>query len=97
VVVGSLYAVTPKGGGGRAGRHAPARGRRETGNKRKMEKPQTKIVDEDGNVFSIIGMVCETLREVGQIKQSKEFFNRAFVASSYDEILALITEYCEVD
>lgn len=60
-------------------------------------KPVCKLVGTDGNVFSIIGNVVKTLKKHNMIAESKEFQQRAFGAESYDEVLALVHEYVDVE
>ena len=57
-------------------------------------KPVVKLVGTDGNVFSIIGKVSKALRSNGL---DKEFEDKAFNAESYDEVLSLAMEYCEIE
>jgi hypothetical protein len=61
-----------------------------------MEKPECKLIGEDGNVFNIIGRVSRSLKEAGLKEQAKEFQEKAFSAHSYDEVLCLCMEYVEV-
>ena len=62
-----------------------------------MEKPQVKLVGENGNVFNIIGLVSQALKTAGLRDKANEFKQRAFKAKSYDEVLAMTMEYCEVN
>lgn len=61
------------------------------------DKPTVKLVGEDGNVFEIISRVSQALKNARQEVQADEFYHRAFSASSYDEVLRLAMEYCEVE
>jgi hypothetical protein len=60
-------------------------------------KPPVKMVGEDGNVFAIIGRVRRALRRAGRSDLAQEFTARATASSSYDAVLALVFEYCDVD
>ena len=60
------------------------------------EKPVCKLVGTDGNVFSIIGLVVAALKEAGFRDRAVEFREKAFKASSYDEVLQLCMEYVDV-
>ena len=62
-----------------------------------MNKPTVKLIGQDGNVFNIIGLVEKALRRAKQEDRAKEFTNRAFNATSYDKVLQLAMEYCEVE
>jgi len=59
-------------------------------------KPFVQLSGEDGNVFSIIGSVTKALKKAGVPDRAKEFTDKAFDASSYDEVLRLAMEYCDV-
>ncbi len=59
-------------------------------------KPRCKLIDEDGNVFNIIGRVRAALWEAGQDDEAREFVARAFRCRSYDEVLRLVLEYIEM-
>ena len=60
-------------------------------------KPEVNLSDDDGNVFSIIGRVRKALRRAGQDALVEEFTNKARAAQSYDAVLQLVFEYCEVN
>ena len=62
-----------------------------------MNKPTVKLVGQDGNVFNIIGLVSKALIKAHQQDKEKEFTNRVFNATSYDKVLQLAMEYCEVE
>ena len=59
-------------------------------------KPFVQLSGEDGNAFSIIGMCSRALKNANQSDKSTEFINKAFAAGSYDEVLRLAMEYCDV-
>ena len=60
-------------------------------------KPIVTLIGEDGNVFNLIGIVSRALKQVGQPDKAKEFTEKAFAAHSYDEVLALLQDYVEVE
>lgn len=60
------------------------------------EKPEAKVVGQDGNVFVTLGICSKTLKSVGQYKESEEMTNRVFASGSYDEALSIMMEYCEL-
>jgi hypothetical protein len=62
-----------------------------------MTKPIVKLIGEDGNVFAIIGAVSKALKRAGEKERATEFTEKAFAAHSYDEVLQLAMEYCEVE
>jgi len=59
-------------------------------------KPEVQLTGEDGNVFNVIGRVSGALKRAGLPEKAKEFTTKAFSAGSYDEVLRLAMEYCEV-
>ena len=59
-------------------------------------KPEVKLIGLDGNVFVIIGRCEQALNRSGQALRAKEFISKAFNAGSYDAVLQLAVEYCEV-
>lgn len=61
-----------------------------------MSKPKCELVGTDGNVFSIIGKVSQTLRAAKLPEQAKEFTSKALSSASYDEVLRLCMKYVEV-
>ena len=56
-----------------------------------------KLIGEDGNVLNVIGRTSKALQRAGLKDEFKEFVDRAFKAGSYDEVLRLVMEYCEVE
>ena len=61
-----------------------------------LGKPFVQLTGEDGNVFSIIGRVSGALKKGGQADKAKEFTEKAFESKSYNAVLRLATEYCDV-
>lgn len=61
-----------------------------------MDKPSVQLSGQDGNVFSIIARVGKALRKGSDPAKEKEFCDKAFRAESYDEVLRLAFEYCDV-
>ena len=62
-----------------------------------MTKPRCKLIGQDGNVFNVIGIVSQTLKRDGKRQEAKEFVEKAYNASSYNEVLILTMEYIQVD
>ena len=61
-----------------------------------LGKPFVQLTGEDGNVFSIIGRVSGALKKSGQADKAKEFTEKAFESKSYNAVLRLAMEYCDV-
>ena len=62
-----------------------------------MDKPTVKLIGENGNVFNLIGLVKKALVKAGDRDKANEFVNKAFKLGSYNEVLNLIQDYCEVE
>lgn len=65
-----------------------------------MAKPLCKLIGENGNVFNLIGIVRRTLKQHHLQEELKEFENYLSVimeeGGSYEDILAMFTEYVEI-
>ena len=61
-----------------------------------MERPTVRFINEDGNVFNVIGCVSGGLKKAGLRKEAQEFTAKAFKCGSYEAVLALVHEYVEV-
>lgn len=59
-------------------------------------KPVVQLTGEDGNVFAIIGRVSKTLKRAGMPNQASEFTSAAMKCGSYDKVLQLCMQYCDV-
>ena len=61
------------------------------------KKPVAKLIGQDGNVFNLIGICSRALEKVGAYAEAKEMKDKIFMSSSYDEALAIMMDYCEVE
>jgi hypothetical protein len=61
-----------------------------------MNKPTVYLIGQDGNVFFIIGQCSKALRRAKLIQEAAEFTAKCFAAGSYDEVLRLAMDYCDV-
>jgi hypothetical protein len=62
------------------------------------QRPECRIVGEDGNVFAIIGRVSRVLKTAGQKQKANEWVARATSGDyTYNGVLALMYEYVEVE
>lgn len=59
-------------------------------------KPKCKLINTDGNVFTLAGRVGQALRKAGQGDKVKEFNERLWKCKSYEEALNLMSEYVEI-
>lgn len=60
------------------------------------ERPKAKMIGEDGNIFNLMGIASRALKQAGYSIQAREMVNRITTsAESYDEALAIISQYVE--
>lgn len=59
-------------------------------------KPDCPLIGEDGNIFHIIGIASEALRENGMQEQAEEMCSRIFQYQSYDSALSIIGDYVNI-
>jgi len=62
-----------------------------------MEKPKVKLVGENGNVFYLMAICSRALKNAGQADKAKEMCEKITSCGSYDEALAIMMDYCEVE
>ena len=60
-------------------------------------KPRLKLLGHNGNVFSILGDASRLLKQNGQPEAAKEMFDRVTSSKSYEQALAIISEYVETE
>lgn len=61
------------------------------------KKPVCKLIGTDGNVFALAGRVTSCLKREGMRAEAEEFQKKLFSCGSYDEALALMSEYVEIE
>ena len=59
-------------------------------------KPDCPLIGEDGNIFRIMGIASEALRENGMQEQAEEMRGRIFQCQSYDSALSIIGDYVNI-
>ena len=59
-------------------------------------KPDCPLIGEDGNIFRLMGIASETLRENGMQEQAEEMRGRIFQSQSYDSALSIIGDYVNI-
>jgi len=63
-----------------------------------MQKPKVKLVGENGNVFNLMGICSRALKDKKMYAEAKEMTEKITkTAKSYEEALAIMMEYCDVD
>ena len=59
-------------------------------------KPDCKLIGEDGNIFNLMARAARTLRENNLSEEAKEMRERITSSGSYDEALSIIGEYVHI-
>ena len=59
-------------------------------------KPDCKLIGEDGNIFNLMARAARTLRENNLSEEAKEMRDRITSSGSYDEALCIIGEYVNI-
>lgn len=62
----------------------------------KRNKPDCKLIGEDGNIFNLMARAIRTLRENNLSEEAKEMRERITSSGSYDEALCIIGEYVNI-
>ena len=62
----------------------------------KQQKPNCKLLGEDGNVYNLLGIASRTLRRSGLADQAKEMCDRVYSSGSYGEALCIIGDYVNI-
>lgn len=62
----------------------------------KRNKPDCKLIGEDGNIFNLMARASRTLRENDLSEEAKEMRERITSSESFDEALCIIGEYVNI-
>ena len=62
----------------------------------KRNKPDCKLIGEDGNIFNLMARAIRTLRENNLSEEAKEMRERITSSGIYDEALCIIGEYVNI-
>lgn len=60
-----------------------------------MEKPEAKIIGANSNIFNLLAIASEALKNAGQTSQAKEMFDRATKSESYEAAICIMLEYVD--
>jgi hypothetical protein len=60
------------------------------------QKPNLKLVGENGNALNIMGLATRALREAGAPKEVIEQYRQRAMSGDYDNVLRTTMEFCEV-
>lgn len=61
-----------------------------------LVKPDCPLLGQNGNIYNLMGIAGQTLREHGMEEQAKEMFNRITQCQSYDSALNIISDYVNI-
>lgn len=61
-----------------------------------IDRPECKLIGENGNIFNLIGIANRVLRNNGMKVYADEMTDRCFNSDSYDEALNIIGEYVRI-
>lgn len=60
------------------------------------QRPEAKLIGEDGNIFNLMGIASRTLKKAGYKEEAEEMVDRITTsAQTYEEALAIISQYVE--
>ncbi len=62
----------------------------------RIVKPDCPLIGGDGNIYNLLGIAGQTLREHGMEQQATEMFNRITQCQSYDSALRIIGDYVNI-
>ncbi len=62
----------------------------------KRNKPDCKLIGEDGNIFNLMARASRTLRENDLSEEAAEMHERITSSGNYDEALCIIGEYVNI-
>jgi len=60
------------------------------------QKPDCPLIEADGNIFNLMGIARNTLRENGMQEQAKAMCDRITSSGNYDNALCIIGEYVNI-
>lgn len=58
-------------------------------------KPNVKLVGQDGNIFNLVSIASRALKYAGLRNEAKEMQDRVFKSASYADAIAIILEYVD--
>ena len=60
-------------------------------------RPRVKLVGQDANAFSILGLASKALQKAGASPQAIEAYKREATSGDYNHLLAITMKYCQVE
>ena len=62
-----------------------------------LSKPTVKLIDHNGNAFSVMGLVKKALKHAGADKEYVDKYLNAATSGDYDHLLVVSMEYVNVE
>jgi len=62
-----------------------------------LKKPTVKLIGQDGNAFSIMGLVKKALKQAGADAEYVDKYLNAATSGDYDHLLVVSMEYVNVE
>lgn len=59
-------------------------------------KPECNLIGEDGNIFNLLSIASNTLKQNGMDQESKKMYERVYACGSYEEALMIIGDYVTI-
>lgn len=59
------------------------------------KKPQAPLIGSNGNIFHLMGVATNSLKQAGMEKEAEEMFQKITKSGSYEEALNILMEYVE--
>jgi len=62
-----------------------------------MDKPQVRLIGENGNAFAVLGACIRAARKAHWTEEEIKGFSDKAMAGDYDHLLGVVQEYFEVE
>ena len=62
-----------------------------------LNKPTVKLIGQDGNAFSVMGLVKKALKHAGADKEYVDKYLKEAISGDYDHLLVVSMEYVNVE
>ena len=59
-------------------------------------KPKCKLIGENGNIFNLMAIASETLKENNMANEAKQMCEEIQSCKSYDEALCTLADYVDI-
>lgn len=60
------------------------------------QKPDCPLIGQNSNIYNLVGIASQTLKENGMAEQAKEMRDKVFASGSYDEALCILGDYVNI-